>query len=341
MIRRNAAEGKAVAQRNKRMKRMQRQMKGQDPGGCKIPWKPGEPAETNILQGCHIISQAAYLDHIAEGHHVMHWWFDPKKIFEAMERSGMMALKTLEPSKIPAKDCTTRYACNWHDHNLFDDIDTGNLDVGRAEHRFLLGFRAMAGSLAAWQAPVAFVEKESPGRADLPDGFTDEARLLLARAEDIFGEWQDGYLRGDYGRICAYHVRVRCSLRCAGTSTVDIGSDDLGTLTLLPEVVAGQLTGYYDIIVVALKKTWRDPVGRLLQMGTLKRTAMTLKVMLETSPGRALDWMATNMNHVAVNPADYENESLISLDERFQIEQGAASQINSQLNGILNGRRVD
>ena len=341
MIRRSAAEGKAVAQRNKRMKRMQRQMKGQDPGGCKIPSKPGEPAETDILQGCHIISQAAYLAHIAEDHHVMHWRFDLRKIFEAMERSGMMAIETLEPSKISAKDCTTRYACNWHDHNVYAEIDIGNLDVGRAEHRFLLGFRAMAGSLATWQAPVAYVEKASPGRADLPDGFTNEAKLLLVRAEDIFAEWQDAYLRGDYGRICAYHVRARCSLRCAGTSTVDIGPDDLGTLTLLPEVVAGQLTGYYDIIVVALKKSWRNPVGRLLQMGTLKRTAVTLKVMLETSPERALEWMATNMNHVAVNPADYENENLISPDGRLRIEQGAASQINSQLNEILSARRVD
>ena len=340
MIRRSAADGQAVERRNKRMKRMQKRIKAQDPGACKIPWRPGEPDETDILQGCHIISQAAYLDHIAEDGHVMHWWFDPRKIMEALERSGMMAIETLEPSKIPANDCTTRYACNWHDHDLFDEIDTGNLDLGRVTHRFLLGFRAMAGSLTAWQAPIAYVEKTLPGRADLPDGFTTRAKFLLARAEDIFGEWQNAYLRGDYGRICAYHIRARCSLRCAGTSTVDIGSDDLGTLTLLPEVVDGDLTGAYDIIVVALKKSWRNPVGRLLQMGTLKRTAVTLKVMLETSPGKALEWMATSMNHVAVNPADYWNQDLIGSDERAWIEQGAASQINPRLNEILNARSV-
>ena len=341
MIRRSAADGQAVERRNKRMKRMQKRIKAQDPGACKIPWKPGEPDETNILQGCHIISQAAYLDHIAADHHVMHWWFDPRKIFEAMERSGMMAVETLEPSKIPAKDCTTRYACNWHDHDVYDEIDTGNLDVGRAGHRFLLGFRAMAGSLAAWQAPIAYVEEAYPGRADLPDGFIADAELLLARAEDLFAEWQEAYRRGDYGRICAYHVRARSSVRCAGTSTVDIGFRDLGTLTLLPEVVNGDLTGHYDIIVVALKKSWRDPLGRLLQMGALKRTAVTLKMMLEASPGRALEWMATNMNHVAVNPADYKSDDLISPDERLRTEQGAASQINSRLNEILSARRVD
>lgn len=180
MIRRSAAEGKSVEQRNKRMKRMQRRMKGQDPGGCKIPWKPGEPDETDILQGCHIISQAAYLDHIAEDHHVLHWWFDPRKILEAMERSGMMAIETLEPSKIPAKDCTTRYACNWHDHDVYAEIDTGNLDIGCAEHRFLLGFRAMAGSLAAWQAPVAYA------RIHRRDG------SVLARLE-IRGHRNGGY----------------------------------------------------------------------------------------------------------------------------------------------------
>ena len=340
MMRRNAVEGKLLEQRHKRMKRMQKRMKDQDPGACKIPWNPGDKEETNILQGCHIISQAAYLDHIAENHHVMHWWFDPKKIMEALERSGMMAIETLEPSEIPAEDCTTRYACNWHDHKVFAAIDTGNLDLGRAEHRFLLAFRAMAGSLSAWQAPIAYVEKAFPRRADLPDGFTTGAKFLLARAEDIFGDWQNAYLRGDYGRICAYHVRARCLLRCAGTSTVDIGSDNLGTLTLLPEVVDGELTGDYDIIVVALRKSWRNPMGRLLQIGTLKRTAVTLKMMLEASPGKALKWMATNMNHVAVNPADYENEDLIRPEERGRIEQGAASQVNSRLNEVLSARSV-
>ena len=234
MIRRSASEGKAIERRNKQMKRMQRQMRGQDPGVCKIPQKPGEPDETNLLQGCHIISQKAYLDHIAENHHVMHWWFDPRKIMESLARSGMMAVDTLEPSKIPAADCTTRYACNWHDREVFKEIDTGNIDLGCAEHRFLLGLRAMAGSLAAWQAPIAYSEKTFPRRADLPAGFTSRAKFQFARAEDIFSEWQTSYLLGDYGRICAYHVQASCSLRCAGTSTVDIGSDDLGTLTLLP-----------------------------------------------------------------------------------------------------------
>ena len=332
MIRRNASEGKAIEKRNRQIRRMQRQIKGQDPDVCRIPQRPGEPNETNLLQGCHIISQRAYLDHIAENHHVMHWWFDPRKIMESLVRSGRSAVDTLEPSKIPAADCTTRYACNWHDREVFKEIDTGYLDLGCAEHRFLLGFRAMAGSLAAWQAPIAYVENVFPRRTELPHGFTSEAKFHLARAEDIFSEWQASYLLGDYGRICAYHVRARCSLRCAGTSTVDIGSDDLGTLTLLPEIVGGTLTGDYDIIVVALKKSWRHPIGRLLQMGTLKRTAVVLKILLETSPGKALEWMATKMNHVAVNPADYENEGLISLEERARIEQGAASQVNSQFN---------
>ena len=335
MSRRSPAEGKAVELNNKQIMHMQRQMKGQDPGVCRIPQKPGEPYETGLLQECHILSQKAYLDHIAEEHHVMHWWFDPKKIREALERSGMKAIETLEPSRIPARDCTTRYACNWHDREVFKEIDTGNLDLGRAEHVFLLGYRAMAGSLAAWQAPIAYVEKAFPGRANLPDGFTSRAKFMLARAEDRFGEWQTEYLLGDYGRICAYHVRASCSLRCAGTSTVDIGSDDLGTLTLLPEVVGGNLTGDYDIIVVAMRKPWRNPIGRFLQMGSLKRTAVTLKVMLEASPGKALEWMATNMNHVAVNPVDYRNDALIRPAERARIERGAASQVNSGLNEVL------
>ena len=340
MIRRSASEGKAIERRNRQIRRMQKQIKEQDPGACKIPQKPGEPNENNLLQECHIISQRAYLDHIAENHHVMHWWFDPRKIKESLERSGNSAVDTLEPSKIPAADCTTRYACNWHDREVFKEIDTGNLDLGCAEHRFLLGFRAIAGSLAAWQAPIAYVENVFPRRTELPHGFTSEAKFRLARAEDIFSEWQDSYLLGDYGRICAYHVRARCSLRCAGTSMVDIGSDDLGTLTLLPEIVDCTLTGDYDIIVVASRKSWRHPIARLLQMGTLKRTAVELKILLETSPGKALEWMATKMNHVAVNPADYKNEDLISPKERARIEQGAASQVNSQFNEVLSAKNV-
>lgn len=335
MNRRTAVEGKAHEQRQNQLRKFQRRMRDQNPDACLIPWKPGEPQETNILQGCHIISRGAYLQHIAENHHVMHWWFDPKRILESLERSEMAAIETLEPSHIPIRNCTTRYACNWHDHKLFEAIDAGRLDVDYGKHLFLLGFRAMAGSMAAWQAPITFVEQFQPGRSELTRRLIDQAKSSLSRAEAILGQWQKAYSQDEYERICAYHVRAKCSLRCAGTSVVDIGTNDLGTLTLLPRVCDGKLTGNYDIIVVSLRKSWWDPIGRLLQMGTLKRTAATLKVMMEANPASGLEWMAKNMNHMAVNPADYQNEDLISLSQRKRIEQAAASQINTRLNGIL------
>lgn len=339
MNRRKPAEGKAREQQHNRLKKFQRRMRNQNPGACRIPQKPGEPDETNILQGCHIISRGAYLRHIAENHHVMHWWFDPKRILESLQRSEWVAIETLEPSYIPIKNCTTRYACNWHDHKLFEVIDAGHLDATRFEHLFLLGFRAMAGSLAAWQAAISFVEQAQQGENESTGRLIDQAKSSLSRAEAIFDQWRTTYLQNDYEQICAYRVRAKCSLRCAGTSIVDIGNNDLGTLTLLPQVCNGKLTGSYDIIVVSLRKSWRNPIGRLLQMGTLKRTAAMLKVMMETNPGDALEWMAANMNHVAVNPADYQNEDLISLSQRTRIEQAAASQINSRLNKILNSTR--
>ena len=335
MNRRKAAEGRALEQRHNRLRKFQKQMRDQNPGECRIPWKPGEPEEANILQGCHIISRRAYLQHIAENHHVMHWWFDPKRILESLERSGRRGIETLEPSRIPTKNCTTRYACNWHDHKLFEEIDAGCLDIACKEHLFLLGFRAMAGSLAAWQAPISFVEKAQQGESEPTRRLIDQAKTSLLRAEAIFDQWHKAYLQGDFKQICTYRLRAKCSLRCAGTSIVDIGTNDLGTLTLLPEVCNGKLTGNYDIIVVSLRKSWRSPIGRLLQMGTLKQTAAMLKVKMETNPGSALEWMAANMNHVAVNPVDYQNKDLISPSQRNRIERAAASQINSRLNEIL------
>ena len=339
MIRRNRAKyGKAVQRANISVRNIQRKVDRFDPkDGCKIPRLPGEPEETNKLQGCHLISEAAYLIPISKGNHVMHWRVDAKAVKDAILREHTYSYTRLAPSRIPTRKCTTRYACNWHDHKLFAEIDRGNLDTQNRHHQFLLGFRAIAGSIAEWDAWLEFIES-------LPKDFykknqqaenSAKARLTnvspyMRAAKGILKRWQDAYREQKWDNIHSYHTVATSAIRCAAASTFDIGGS-LGTITLLPIVHDGEPTGQYDIIGVVLKSPWTKPLDRLFQPGFIKESVLTLKENLERNPSQALEWMAQKIGHVAVNPDDYNNTDLISSESIERIEQAAASRLQQKI----------
>ena len=135
MNRRDRARvGRARQRADKKIKNLQRRISSLNPrGGCKIPSLPDEPEETNNLQGCHLISVSAYLMPIATQHHVMHWGFDPRAIANSVMNENTLAYTRLTPTRTPTRKCTSRYACNWHDNRLFEEIDNGALDPGRVK----------------------------------------------------------------------------------------------------------------------------------------------------------------------------------------------------------------
>ena len=338
MSKRNGVgRGRAIERGNKSIRNIQRKISKFDPSdGCKVPTLPGEPKETNVLQGCHLISESTYLVPISTRNHVMHWRFDTRAIANAMMHENTYSYTRLPPSRIPTKKCTTRYACNWHDHELFAEIDKGNLNPNSEHHQFLLGFRAIAGCIAEWDAwleyfeslPTAFYAKE-PRAEDMVNARLMTANPYMQLIKGILKRWQNAYREQKWDSIHSCHMVATSNLRCAATSTVDIGSD-LGTITLLPRVRNGELTDQYDIIGVVLKSRWTKPWVRLFQKGIIKNEVSILKGLLEQDPSQALEWMAKKMGHVAINPDDYANRDLISSESIARIEQVAASRFQQR-----------
>ena len=338
MSKRNGARrGRAVERGNKRIRNLQRKISKFDPrDGCKIPALPGEPEETDVLQGCHLISESAYLIPISTKNHVMHWRFDARAIANAMMRENAYSYARLPPSRIPTRKCTTRYACNWHDRKLFAEIDRGNLDPQNKHHQFLLGFRAIAGPIAEWNAWLEYFESlPTAFYAEEPrtEGMVKERLMTVTPymqlAKSALKRWQDAYLDQNWDSIHSCHMVATSNLRCAATTTVDIGAD-MGTITLLPRIRNGEPTGQYDIIGAVLKNSWAKPWNRLFQKGVIKSEVSILKGMLERNPGQALEWMAERMGHVAINPDDYDNRDLISSESIERIEQVAASRFQQR-----------
>ena len=335
MSKRNTAwRGRALQQANINVRNIQRKIDKFDPkDGCKIPSLLGEPEETNELQSCHLISEAAYLIPISTRHHVMHWRFDAKAIKNAMLRENTYSYTRLAPSRIPTRKCTTRYACNWHDHEVFAEFDLGNLDTQSKRHQFLLGFRAIAGSIAEWDAWLEFIEalpkefykKNHQAENSAKKRLTDVSPYMKV-AKAILKSWQDAYCERKWDNIHSYHTVATSNIRCAAASTFDVGGS-LGTITLLPIVHNGEPTSQYDIIGVALKSPWTKPLDRLLHPGFIKESVLNLKENLERNPSQALEWMVQKIGHVAVNPDDYNNRDLISAESIERIEQAAASRL--------------
>ena len=329
-----ARRGKAIGRANRRIKNLQTRVNRFDPrDGCKIPSLPGEPEETHNLQGCHLISESAYLIPISTRNHVLHWRFDARAIADSILREQTYSYTQVAPRPTPTRKCTTRYACNFHDRNLFEEIDKGDLDPQSKHHRFLLGFRAIAGSIAEWESWVEYFESLPSAYYASDPRAEDRVKIRLMtlnpymkEAKTILKRWQDAYREKKWNGIHSCHEVATSRLRCAASSTFDIGGG-LGTLTLLPIVLDGRPTGRYDIFCVALKSPWTKPWDRLFQPRLLKQAALYLKENLEQDPGRALEWMAGKMGHVAINPDDYNNRELISSEDISRIERAAASRL--------------
>ena len=266
----------------------------------------------------------------------MHWKYDPRSVANSVIRENTLAYTRLSPRRTPANRCKTRYACQWHDNKVFDDIDHGKLDPQDKHHQFLLGLRAIAGSIAEWETWIELLaslpreyytvrpkaENEVKSRLGNVDPFLKAAQRILER-------WQNAYREQNWDSIYAFHMVAHSQLRCAATGIVDIGND-FGTLTLLPIVHNGELTNQYDIIGVTLKSSWKRPLTRLFQQGSIKKEVFTLKGMLEQQPSRALEWMAGELSHIAINPDDYQNKTLINSESKMKIEQAAASRIGTR-----------
>ena len=319
---------------------------------CLIPLNQVDGDCSEELNNSHLIG-VEHLRPIAENGHVFEWDVtDIPNIVEDWIIDGSIsddllhiAIPELKPADLNIQECTRRLACKAHDGPVFRPIDRRNLRPADEEHQFLMGFRGIAGTLALCESVVDFVLSIGGTIGGSPfwaargmsqvveatlesrrDAVEDRARVL----REEMSKWQELYLDRQRRaerivssvRVVEPKIRVACSSIYFGNRGQPVA------LTIIPSQTGTQAT---VIATVRRSTNWLDRVMRSShQEEELTEICHELSHLLESDPASALAHLVQSTHHFVINKRDYNNDAIISADERTAIAEMAAEKLGAQ-----------
>ena len=307
-------------------------------GPCLIPQNHIDGECSDQLNNCHLIG-VNHLKLIATHGHVYEWdMTDVVHVSETLIKTGAIdpdspdiRIDWIEPANLNTKKCTRRLACQNHDGPVFRQIDEQRLNPTNPEHQFLMGFRAIAGSLSLCESLLDFLasdEGQSGGRTywaergmleaieELSAKRAEPLRLRRKSIRDEMTKWQELYNSREHRgegiisslRVFTPKIRVACSSIYYGYRNQPVA------LTIVPSQEDGKAT------MIATARRAHGWGARLnpftLEESTLSRVCLHITDMLGNQPGEGIRHLSLNTLHFVANKADYDNTDILSAEER-------------------------
>ena len=313
---------------------------------CLIPRNDVDGECSGQLNNCHLIG-INHLKPIAKHAHVYEWdMTDMVHVVESLIKTGTIdpeapavTIDRIEPANLNIKKCTRLLACKKHDGPVFRQIDGRHLNPSNPEHQFLMGFRAIAGSLALCESLLDFLTSEdgqSGGReywaergmaAAIDELREQKARPLELRVKNIrneMTEWQKLYQpmehRGDNiissTEDFTPKIRVACSSVYYGDLSHPIA------LTIVPN------QGDRRATIIATARRANGLRARLnpfaVDQSDLSAICRYIADMLENTPGDGIAHLGQNTLHFVANKDEFDNTDILPNEERNFIAESFA-----------------
>ena len=249
---------------------------------CLIPSNDEDGPCGQKLNNSHLIGES-HLRPIAENGHVYEW--DPTDInnivsawmlngWPSMSKPYNISLGRLRPANLNIRKCTRKVFCTRHDGPVFEGIDAAKLNVHSLDHQFLLGFRAVSGTLGLYESVLDFVEelnypqevefwKERGQWNDVEHHLDEQTSRVMPIAEEIakyVRRWQQLYLDGEQGglNVITAVKQFTPAIRIACSSIYRTEGRPQFALTIIPSQDRLSATA----IVSSLKKSgWKSIFG--------------------------------------------------------------------------------
>ena len=314
---------------------------------------PGEPPESNVLAGCHIISEPC-LEVIARNKHVYDWSSDPTVLWDSalkgIKAGNITSLPGDMLKAVPFKKrgnsigkCVWKFACNYHDNKVFKLIDTTDMDLASPEVQFLLGFRTVAATTTWSESHLHYFENSFFERTRMKRLLRDypQARSLLEHLRPVVSRMQMGVnkLIGELDRwqemyISAHSAADYSVMTCRRSTIPVISSAGAGVAewsgqsaiiaVVLPRQSRGQTKAPCDIVVTSLRpKSW---LARLFLRGRINLVAKNIQTMLSGDPIANFPSLENTLEFCYVSPDDFDNDAILDDRQRQEIHARIASQ---------------
>ena len=312
----------------------------------------GEPTELHAMNNCHIIGEA-FLKRIAQKNHIYKLLHDPTVV-------GNSALKEIKAGNVtrlpwdmtkvvPIKkrgtsidQCTWRFACHYHDNQVFKDIDRPDTDINSRTAQFLLAFRAIAAATSWAESYLHFTDKVFLRRArtkkmlrNNPDAQSAIPQLkqhvgLLAigvsKLAEELSRWQDLYSAHSRGHFPIMSCRrmARPTIRSAGAGVPAWSGRSASVATILPSQQNVGVDGRCDIVVTCVRpKFW---LSRLYLRWRINETARRIERLLGGDPVTNIPILATELAFFYAAPDDFDDDSIIDKQQRQAIHARVTSE---------------
>ena len=315
-------------------------------GECLIPRNDRDGPCSQTLNNSHLVGES-HLRPIAVNGHVYAEW-DTTDITNItkdwmlhgstpMNNPYNISIGKWEPSNINIKKCTRRIACTKHDGPVFEAIDAAKLNTKLPEHQFMLGFRAVVGTLALYESVLDFLRfldrpeavqfwKQLGQWDEMKQGLANREQAVQARTEELWWlteQWQRTYCDRDE-RGARVVTSVECfvpSIRVACSSIYRATGKPQFTLTIIPSHDGNKAIA----IVSTLQGTaWWAPLTRRLLKLRAENICSEVVGLLEREPEAAVIQLAQRTHHFLISKNDYDNDEIISGGGRERIEKAMA-----------------
>ena len=288
---------------------------------CLIESLPGE--QHDEMNHCHKTGEK-FITHIMTNGKVLSCTVQPLQIATNTKDGGRgrpgyslpWEIERLSPNEVSPMQsghgCTVQLACRFHDDRVFALVDAPEtFDPSNIEHQFLLGLRALAGTVARLAGIMNWADiyhKERHIWSDLSK-FIDLSEMELTEELD---KWNGIRASNSLSNIVGCFETVSMPI---GLAVSDIIKTDWG-IVMVNIVPKDRRTCH--VILTARKRRWPTRQRQNLQ-NMLER----LTYQVSHAPADAIISLSTQTatGYVFFCPGDYRNGRAISNDQKRAVEQ--------------------
>ena len=323
-------------------------------GPCMIPSLSTDSfQETNQMSRCHVIG-AQFLELIASHGSILAWPFNGRQSFHAIRSATWSITDAIRPDLDPLRPesigvnsnpCISPYACQPHDHRVFEAIDAPDIfDLELPQHQFLVSFRGVLGATALAEGTSVTLTEEYKQRTprhirrsrdrviqNQVEALKNQLATSQERVEIVRDElkaWQDMYASDNREAIVSWHATCTTRILLAVSSVVHVPERLPVIASILPAANSDPEARLCDVILTCRSQSLpaeEEAAGTQLQEQArqLKSFGHQLAQALEKDPTDALPELvkALSLNPTSfffVSPNDYNS---LSEERKADIEK--------------------
>ena len=220
----------------------------------------------------------------------------------------------------PGGGCTVQFDCHNHDSELFLSIDsTKAFNPSNPEHQYLLGLRALAGSVERLEGIMRWEQKYHNEASFVRDILKslDASELVLSSELE---KWVSIYVSDKTKSIVSSYTTASMAVGLAASDIMVI-NDDIVMVSVLP-------TSSRECYIVL---TMRKKFFASRQQKALQYMLDRLAHQISHDPVEAIISLSTKTGtgHTFFSPADYDNLKIVNQEQKYRIERAAADVIKA------------